>query len=429
MRPILEFRNISKEYVLGSTVRRHENFREVLVRSLQSPFRVFNRGKQNPSREERFWALRDISFDVNPGDVIGIIGPNGAGKSTLLKIMSRITDPTEGHIKIRGRLASLLEVGTGFHPELTGRENIFLNGAILGMRKTEIVSKFDEIVAFSEIERFLDTPVKHYSSGMYVRLAFAVAAHLNPEILVVDEVLAVGDMAFQKKCLGKMSEVSQGGRTVLFVSHNMVAVENLCHRGIVLGQGKLTFNGAAKEAINFYLNSVSGESSQGHVIDLENARRADLLRPRLLQKMEFYTDDNIPMKGYLPMGAPLKIRVHFPLSEPVENFQIGIGFNNMFGQRIFTAHSRFEPDRSHGKRVGPQVFVCNIPSLTLVPGRYTLRVWMDIGADEVDMVDDAARIQVIESDYYGTGRVPWNGTFVLKHRWYIEQGNGASSSL
>jgi homopolymeric O-antigen transport system ATP-binding protein len=429
MRPILEFRNISKEYVLGSTVRRHENFREVLVRSLQSPLRVFHRGQQNPFREERFWALRDISFDVNPGDVIGIIGPNGAGKSTLLKIMSRITDPTEGHIKIRGRLASLLEVGTGFHPELTGRENIFLNGAILGMRKTEIVSKFDEIVSFSEIERFLDTPVKHYSSGMYVRLAFAVAAHLNPEILVVDEVLAVGDMAFQKKCLGKMSEVSQGGRTVLFVSHNMVAVENLCHRGIVLGQGKLTFNGTAKEAINFYLNSVSGDSSQGHVIDLENAVRANSLRPRLLQKIEFYTDDNIPMKGYLPMGAPLKIRVHFPLSEPAENFQIGIGFNNMFGQRIFTAHSRFEPDRSHGKRVGPQVFVCNIPSLTLVPGRYTLRVWMDIGADEVDMVDDAARIQVIESDYYGTGRVPWNGTFVLKHRWYLEQGNGASSSL
>jgi lipopolysaccharide transport system ATP-binding protein len=428
MRPILEFRNISKEYVLGSTVRRHENFREVLVRTLQSPLRVFSRGNQNPFREERFWALRDISFDVNPGDVIGIIGPNGAGKSTLLKIMSRITDPTEGHINIRGRLASLLEVGTGFHPELTGRENIFLNGAILGMRKTEIVSKFDEIVAFSEIERFLDTPVKHYSSGMYVRLAFAVAAHLNPEILVVDEVLAVGDMAFQKKCLGKMSEVSQGGRTVLFVSHNMVAVENLCHRGIVLGQGKLTFNGTAKEAINFYLNSVSGEGSQGHVIDLENARRADLLKPRLLQKMEFYTDD-IPMKGFLPMGAPLKIRVHFPLSEPADNFQIGIGFNNMFGQRIFTAHSRFEPDRSHGKRVGPQIFVCNIPSLTLVPGRYTLRVWMDIGPDQVDLVDDAALIQVIESDYYGTGRVPWNGTFVLKHRWYIEQGNGASPSL
>jgi len=428
MRPILEFRNISKEYVLGSTVRRHENFREVLVRTLQSPLRLFHRGHHNPFREERFWALRDISFDVNPGDVIGIIGPNGAGKSTLLKIMSRITDPTEGHINIRGRLASLLEVGTGFHPELTGRENIFLNGAILGMRKTEIVSKFDEIVAFSEIERFLDTPVKHYSSGMYVRLAFAVAAHLNPEILVVDEVLAVGDMAFQKKCLGKMSEVSQGGRTVLFVSHNMVAVENLCHRGIVLGQGKLTFNGTAKEAINFYLNSVSGEGSQGHVIDLENARRADLLKPRLLQKMEFYTDD-IPMKGFLPMGAPLKIRVHFPLSEPADNFQIGIGFNNMFGQRIFTAHSRFEPDRSHGKRVGPQIFVCNIPSLTLVPGRYTLRVWMDIGPDQVDLVDDAALIQVIESDYYGTGRVPWNGTFVLKHRWYLEQGNGASSSL
>src|SRR5207249_8280676 len=235
MAPILEFRNLSKEYVLGGAVmRRNESFREVLVRTAKKPFQAWVHKQPKPDKQNKFWALRDINFDVNAGDVIGIIGRNGAGKSTLLKIMSRITDPTEGHIKIRGRLASLLEVGTGFHPELTGRENIFLNGAILGMRKTEIVSKFDEIVAFSEVERFLDTPVKRYSSGMYVRLAFAVAAHLNPEILVVDEVLAVGDMAFQKKCLGKMNEVSQGGRTVLFVSHNMVAVENLCHRVIVL---------------------------------------------------------------------------------------------------------------------------------------------------------------------------------------------------
>ena len=410
---------------MGGAVRRRDNLREILVRSLKAPVRSISRKQQEVIREERFWALRDVSFDVNRGEVIGIIGRNGAGKSTLLKIVSRITDPTEGHIKIRGRLASLLEVGTGFHPELTGRENIFLNGAILGMRKAEIVAKFDEIVAFSEIERFLDTPVKRYSSGMYIRLAFAVAAHLNPEILVVDEVLAVGDMAFQKKCLGKMNEVSKGGRTILFVSHNMAAVQNLCQRGIVLSQGRLIFHGTAKEAIDFYLHSVSGKGSHGHVIDLANARRANLRRPRLLERMEFYTDGNAPMKGHLPMGAPLKVRIHFPLSKPADNFEVGIGFDNMFGQRVFTAHSCFEPDRSHGQRVGPQVFVCNIPSLTLVPGEYTLRVWMDIGVDEVDLVDDAARIQVIESDYYGTGRVPWNGTFVLKHHWYLEQSNGA----
>jgi homopolymeric O-antigen transport system ATP-binding protein len=396
------------------------------VRGVKRPFQALASKQQEPVREERFWALRDINFDVNPGDVIGVIGRNGAGKSTLLKIMSRITDPTEGFIKIRGRLASLLEVGTGFHPELTGRENIFLNGAILGMRKSEIVGKFDEIVAFSEIERFLDTPVKHYSSGMYVRLAFAVAAHLNPEILVVDEVLAVGDMAFQKKCLGKMTEVSKGGRTILFVSHNMAAVQNLCHRGIVLSRGQLIFNGTAKEAIDHYLHSVSGEGSHGHIIDLTSSRRADLRRPKVLEKLEFYTDGDVPMKGNLPMGAGLKIRVHFPLSKPVDNFEIGIGFDNMFGQRVFTAHSCFEPDRSHGERVGPQVFVCNIPSLTLVPGEYTIRVWMEIGVDEVDLIDDAARIRIIESDFYGTGRVPWNGTFVLKHHWYVEQANGAS---
>lgn len=428
MEPILEFHNISKEYVLGGALRRKENLREILVRGLKKPFQALASKQEEPVQEERFWALRDINFEVNPGDVIGVIGRNGAGKSTLLKIMSRITDPTEGFIKIRGRLASLLEVGTGFHPELTGRENIFLNGAILGMRKSEIVGKFDEIVAFSEIERFLDTPVKHYSSGMYVRLAFAVAAHLNPEILVVDEVLAVGDMAFQKKCLGKMTEVSKGGRTILFVSHNMAAVQNLCHRGIVLSRGQLIFNGTAKEAIDHYLHSVSGEGSHGHIIDLTKSKRADLRRPTVLEKLEFYTDGELPMKGNLPMGAGLKIRVHFPLSKPADNFEIGIGFDNMFGQRVFTAHSCFEPDRSHGERVGPLVFVCNIPSLTLVPGEYTIRVWLEMGVDEVDLIDDAARIRIIESDFYGTGRVPWNGVFVLKHHWHVEQANGASPS-
>nr|MDP9148007.1 ABC transporter ATP-binding protein [Acidobacteriota bacterium] len=282
MLPILEARNLSKEYKLGGAVRRTENFREALLRNIKRPFQS-RAAKEEETRQRHFWALRDLNFDVFQGDVLGVIGRNGAGKSTLLKIMSRITDPTEGDIKLRGRMASLLEVGTGFHPELTGRENIFMNGAILGMRRAEILAKFDEIVAFSEIENFLDTPVKHYSSGMYVKLAFSVAAHLDPEILVVDEVLAVGDMAFQKKCLGKMSEVSQGGRTVLFVSHNMPAVENLCRRGLVLNHGKLVFDGTGKDAVEFYLRSVSGEGSSGHVIDLAGAHRVEAARPPLLE--------------------------------------------------------------------------------------------------------------------------------------------------
>ena len=428
MRPILEIKHLSKEYRLGRAFHRTENFREFLKRQLSAPVRAL-RGSQaggDRIKEERFWALRDVSFDVAEGDVVGIIGRNGAGKSTLLKIISRITDPTEGAVEVRGRMASLLEVGTGFHPELTGRENIFLNGAILGMRKAEIASKFDEIVAFAEVEKFLDTPVKHYSSGMYVRLAFAVAAHLNPEILIVDEVLAVGDVAFQKKCLGKMNEVSRGGRTVLFVSHNMAAIENLCKRGVVLEHGKLAFQGTSKEAVHHYLNGLSGSrDSAGHILDLNDVSdRRSMIGP-LLKRLEFYTDQDRPLIEGLQIGARLKIRVHFDLPNPTNSFNIGLGFNNVFGQRIFTAHSQFEPNRAAGERVGPQVFVCDIPSLTFMPGEYTLRLWLDIGNTEADLINDVARITVIESDYYGTGKVPWNGTFVLKHHWYIEQAADA----
>ncbi len=406
-------------------MRRGENFREALIRNIKRPFQSRPPESEN-SRRSHFWALRDVSFDVHQGDVVGIIGRNGAGKSTLLKIVSRITDPSEGDIKLRGRLASLLEVGTGFHPELTGRENIFMNGAILGMRRAEILAKFDEIVAFSEVEKFLDTPVKHYSSGMYVRLAFSVAAHLDPEILVVDEVLAVGDMAFQKKCLGKMSEVSQGGRTVLFVSHNMAAVENLCRRGLVLNQGRLAFDGRGKDAVEFYLRSVSGAGTSGNVIDLKNAHRVEPVARPLLERLEFYATENTPLSGSLSVGDPLRIRIYFHLPQPTHSFNLGIGFDNMFGLRVFTAHSLFEPDRSTQDRVGTQVFVCDIPSLTLVAGEYTLRVWLDIGNQEADLVDDAARIQIIDSDYYGTGKVPWNGVFVLPHNWYLEQAGAAT---
>ena len=246
--------------------------------------------------------------------MVGIIGRNGAGKSTLLKIISRITDPTDGYIKVRGRLASLLEVGTGFHPELTGRENIFLNGAILGMTRAEILSKFDEIVAFSEIERFLDTPVKRYSSGMYIRLAFSVAAHLNPEILVVDEVLAVGDMAFQKKCLGKMNDVSRSGRTILFVSHNISAIEHLCKRGIVLTQGQLAFSGTAQEAVHYYMHQAMGDGdtgTSGNSVDLSQAPGRWAQRRPLLRQLEFCPEGGKSLKAGVRIGAPLTIRVHF----------------------------------------------------------------------------------------------------------------------
>jgi lipopolysaccharide transport system ATP-binding protein len=294
----------------------------------------------------------------------------------------------------------------------------------------EIKSKFKEIVAFAEIEKFLDTPVKRYSSGMYVRLAFAVAANLNPEILIVDEVLAVGDMAFQKKCLGKMNEVGRGGRTVLFVSHNLAAVENLCQRGIVLESGQLTFDGPSKDAVRHYLAQASarlGESG-GHIVEFEGVGERKPYLGKFLKRAELFTEDDQPVREGLPMGAPLKVKVYFDLPRPTESFNMGLGFDNMFGQRIFTAHSCFEPDRSHGARVGAQIFTCDIPSFTLAPGDYTTSLWLDIGNAHADEVNDAVRVSVIKSDYYGTGKVPWNGAFVLPHHWQLDEVDEAVSA-
>jgi lipopolysaccharide transport system ATP-binding protein len=422
VQPVLQIEHLSKEYGLTRDSFERSGLTGGLTRRLAGRFRQFRGGVQTPeARRERFWALKNVTFNVNEGDVIGIVGRNGAGKSTLLKIISRITDPTEGKVVVRARMASLLEVGTGFHPELTGRENIFLNGAILGMRKAEIISKFDEIVAFAELEKFLDTPVKHYSSGMHVRLGFAVAAHLNREILIVDEVLAVGDMAFQKKCLGKMNEVSRVGRTVLFVSHNMAAVENLCRRGIVLDGGKVAFEGTSKEAVLDYLSRVSdAHDSAGHIVDLSAASDRRFAVGPLLKQLELYTDENRPLVKDLQIGARLQVRVHFELPILTSDFNVGLGFNNAYGQRVFTADSQFQPDRPAVPRVGPQSFICDIPSLTFTPGEYSLRVWLNIEDAEADLINDAARLRVIESDYYGTGKVPWNGTLVLRHHWYTE---------
>lgn len=264
--------NLTKRYTLGHKSSKEDGLRHLIEAALRNPLKWFKRQRNRRKAErEEFYAIKNLSFEVNRGDVLGVIGRNGAGKSTLLKVLSRITEPTSGKITIDGRIASLLEVGTGFHPELTGRENIYLNGAILGMRRNEIKNKFDQIVDFSEIEKFLDTPVKRYSSGMYVRLAFAVAAHLEPEILIVDEVLAVGDSQFQKKCLGKMGEISQReGRTVLFVSHNMGAVSNLCTKGLLLQNGQRIFHGASTEAVDAYL--ATSHNATGQVLWDEGKR-------------------------------------------------------------------------------------------------------------------------------------------------------------
>ena len=301
--PIITVENLGKCYRLQHQQReRYTALRDVITSKVKGLFgkRKAESGKQNS--EEDFWALKDVSFEIKQGEVVGIIGRNGAGKSTLLKILSRITEPTEGRITLRGRVASLLEVGTGFHPELTGRENIFLNGAILGMTQAEIRAKFDEIVAFAEVEKFLDTPVKRYSSGMYVRLAFAVAAHLEPEILIVDEVLAVGDSEFQKKCLGKMQDVAQGGRTVLFVSHNMAAVSSLTTRVLVINSGRLNFNGETAQALEHYiqLSNRAGASA----IALGRGMHTAILGARLLDPA------GKPSRHYTP-GQPLRLEVTF----------------------------------------------------------------------------------------------------------------------
>ena len=278
-RPIISASNLGKRYRLGSGAG-HDTLRDHIAHGFRrlSQSKIENRKSKNEN--ELFWALKDVSFDVQQGDVIGVIGRNGAGKSTLLKILSQITEPTEGEVRIRGRVASLLEVGTGFHPELSGRENVFLNGAILGMSKAEIKKKFDEIVAFAEVEKFLDTPVKRYSSGMYVRLAFAVAAHLEPEILVVDEVLAVGDAQFQKKCLGKMHDVAGHGRTILFVSHNMGAVRSLCSRAVLLSHGALVSSGGVEEVLDAYLGEDADSNMERVWHDAHSAPGDDVLRLR-----------------------------------------------------------------------------------------------------------------------------------------------------
>jgi lipopolysaccharide transport system ATP-binding protein len=317
MRAILEVEDLSKQYRLGARQQSYATLRDSVADAVRAPFRFFSRVN---SRVEKIWALKGVSFDVQAGATIGIIGRNGAGKSTLLKVLSRITEPTTGRIKLYGRVGSLLEVGTGFHGELTGRENVFLNGAIIGMRREEINRKFDEIVAFSEIERFIDTPVKHYSSGMYTRLAFAVAAHLEPEILIIDEVLSVGDLAFQKKCFGKMSDVAGQGRTVLFVSHNMEAVRKICNQAILLEQGEIVSAGKTESVIARYIE----EEASGQSVYTIPPPSDEENPPGYAYKLRVEDGKGRPSSA-IPVGSPWQVRIYFKINRRVEHFLIALG--------------------------------------------------------------------------------------------------------
>ncbi|HVU32358.1 MAG TPA: ABC transporter ATP-binding protein [Opitutaceae bacterium] len=385
--------NLGKRYVIGHQKSKDDGLRHALEQLARAPARWFQRGSVRATRpaKREFWALRDVSFDVKPGEVLGIVGRNGAGKSTLLKLLSRITAPTEGRIQLEGRVASLLEVGTGFHPELTGRENIFLNGAILGMTRVEIKRKFDEIVAFSEVEKFLDTPVKRYSSGMYVRLAFAVAAHLEPEILIVDEVLAVGDAQFQKKCLGKMRDVSaRSGRTVLFVSHNMGALANLCDSACWLEKGRVRQVGPTRSIINDYLTQ--NGPSRDRVLPLASLPRTSGGDGRLkLTGIEWLSD--FPLRH----GEPMRARIDFETYSAIEDVTIGLGFANIEGTRLLTYDSDFvDGTRPTLRQPGRHSVVVTIDSLPLAPGVFNL----DLGGKSsdnhsLDYLPGAAQLEVI----------------------------------
>jgi lipopolysaccharide transport system ATP-binding protein len=421
MRPIIEIHGLSKEYLLGEA---HLRF-DTVMEYISDKFRRSRDGAGKSSR--RIWALRDVTFDVQRGDVVGIMGTNGSGKSTLLKILSRITDPTEGYAKLSGRSASLLEVGTGFHPDLTGRENVFLNGGILGMSKQEIRSKFDEIVTFSEVEQFIDTPVKRYSSGMYVRLAFSVAAHLEPEILIVDEALAVGDMGFQRKCFAKMTAVSKQGQTVLFVSHSMAAIDELCRSGVVLDHGKVIFAGTSRDAVATYTRHVLGQSqgsTTSHMIDLSRVQRRSPELLHVIQRIEVFTRDGRPVEGTLPYGEPLQIQVFLRVDNPILDGTFFLSFRTLLGVPVFIGHTRIESRGLRKEFVGEQKLVCEIPNFTVSPGEYCMHVAVEEGNTPKDLIEDVMRLTVSPTDYYGTGILPKYGVAVLRHQWQSLQTEG-----
>ena len=407
---VIDVRDLGKRYRIGA--REKTDFKENLVsaffRTLAKPIENYKKYRSLYRFDDMaagkddniIWALKNISFKVRRGDVLGVVGRNGAGKSTLLKIMSRITLPTLGRVEIEGRVSSLLEVGTGFHPELTGRENIYLNGTILGMKKREVIDKFDEIVDFSGVEKFIDTPVKRYSSGMKVRLAFSVAAHLEPEILLIDEVLAVGDSSFQKKCLGKMEDVANQGRTVLFVSHNMPAVANLCNRVVHLKSDHIIENQDPQQGILDYLREMNGAEAVGNV---ETMARAKGMQP-VIRKVEYLDADGGVTSSVASCGQ-LRIRIHYTHGTPLKNPYFGIFCETQMGVRLFWLQTGLQkgllPDLPAAGTIE-----CHVPRVPLIPGVYYLTVGCGTGRQQLDLVPRASKLTVHEADVFGTGRLP-----------------------
>lgn len=418
---VIRARHLSKHYRLG--VINHGT----LYRDLQSwwaracsrpdPNAAVGGWAHNPSRLQRdmFRALEDVTFDVRRGEILGVIGGNGAGKSTLLKVLSKITAPTAGKAGLKGQVVSLLEVGTGFHPELTGRENIYLNGAILGMSQGEVSRKFDEIVDFAEISQFIDTPVKRYSSGMYVRLAFSVAAHLESEILLLDEVLSVGDISFQKKCLGKMEDVGSSGRTILFVSHNMAAVENLCSKSLVLKDGRIDFHGEVKEGIEHY-HAYFGETEG---LNLEGAKRTGDGRARISDV--WFSDAEGNRLPILKSGQRVQLHISVdPVAENCRNLAIAAGVTTLRGEGVL--HLSTEIGGLVVQHFDARsVFTCTLPRLTLRGGYYSMNLFLSSNGVVADWLQDAFRFQVEDADFYGTGKLPPEGysTFLADFSWAV----------
>jgi len=409
---------LGKKYRLGER-EPYKTAREAIRKLVTGPAKRLSsrKRKRAGSDSEYLWALKDVSFEVPEGEVLGIIGRNGAGKSTLLKLLSRITEPTTGRAEIYGRVGSLLEVGTGFHPELTGRENVYLNGAILGMRKAEIDRKFDEIVEFAEVAKFLDTPVKRYSSGMYVRLAFSVAAHLEPEILVIDEVLAVGDLAFQKKCLGKMGDVASEGRTVLFVSHNMAAVENLCQSAVALEDGGIANRGRTEEVIAAYVDSMS-DSQQADLRSVRGRMGNGKVRITGIRTCD---DSGKPVTG-VTIGQGCKIYLDYESQGDFtpSNTEVGLAFISVFGVKVVMFSNEVQ-GHSFERLPKKGTISCRIPSLPLAAGTYFIGASISSGGETNDWVDRAATFAVLESDFYDSGKLyaPGSTLFYLPHEWDV----------
>jgi len=393
---IIRVDNISKRYRIGLQ-EKADTFAGQIKNTLIYPFRNLSRiaklSRFNKEEDESiFWALRDIDFTVKQGDVLGIIGHNGAGKSTLLKILSQITEPTTGEIEITGRVSSLLEVGTGFHPELTGRDNVYMNGTILGMTKKEIDQKFDEIIDFAGVEKHIDTPVKFYSSGMKVRLGFSVAAHLEPEILIIDEVLAVGDLAFQQKCLGKMDDVSKSGRTVLFVSHNIASIEGLCNRCILLEEGRITGDGDTPQVVEQYRSYIFKKFQHG--LDDRKDRKGN--GAFLFKNIIFNDDQNV-----IP-GKPLKILIGFESFDDLNDVQIAITICKNFDERIMVIDSKAQ-NIFLSFHKGTGFIEISLPRLLLIPNTYVVNLWAGTGSDVYDYIMSGASLEVHNSDFYGSG--------------------------